>query len=232
MHCDYIKATTLANSNPPLLLGDYDRIEASVSKEFRYYLIGVTCLLAKDKGFQLDYLNGWLTQAQIAQNSGYARNTMKRFICYARAIISLQHVLPELSAGVLAGKIKLGLKATIRLAKLAPENIKAIMARLETEDISAYTLLAEHEKKRQGVHNRNSTGRISPKSVKDTPRHDPDAQVAVLSYTIPSWIKAISRLHTDEKLGEVSLLARKKLKSELANLKGIIDALNELILEV
>jgi hypothetical protein len=73
--------------------------------------------------------------------------------------------------------------------------------------------------------------KYSPKSVKDKPRYDPDAQVAELTFTIPSWEKAINRVYMSDNLHEVSKTARMNLSTKLGILKGIIEQITNQITE-
>jgi len=224
-------AITLANSYPPLLLNDYKRLEETVSREFRWYLIGLTCSLANQKSFQSDELNNQLTRVQIAQNSGYVKDTLKQFIRYTNAIAYIQKIFPDIATDILSGRTKLGLKTTILLSKQPPDNIPAIMKRIEAEDTPIRMIITEQIKNSVACPNDNSN-KDSPKSIKDIPCYDPDAQVTGLTYTIPSWVKAIDRVHISENLNQVSRPARNKLSKELINLKSVANALIELIAEV
>jgi hypothetical protein len=227
-HLDSEAAVVLANSIPPLMQADYTRLEESVSKEFRWYLIGLTCLLANDKSFQSDVLNNQLTRAQIAKNCGCAEETIRRFMYYTNVIFRLQKIFPELASDILKGKSRLGLKATLRLAKLQRDDIRAIIKRIETEDTSARRIILEQT--RSSVFNtRNISGgkrnSDSLKTVKDKPRYDPDSQVVGLTYTIPSWVVAVHRIYTSDTLYGISDFARVNLSNELQNLKNATHAL-------
>jgi len=234
IHDFFDEAITLANSCPPLSHDDYTRVEETISKEFKWYLIGLTCWLSNKKRFHSDELNDRITREQIAESSGNSVETMKRYMCYANSIDRVKKALPELASDILAGKTRLGLKTAIILAKLPPEDIAAITRRVEAESTPIRRIIEEQIKRPTSYPRRFADGRStksSPKSVKDAPRYDPDAQVAALTYTIPSWVKAIDRLHASGNLHEASKPARKKLGNELANLKITVEALIELITE-
>ena len=221
------EATVLAHSSPPLTFDDYNRIERSVSREFRWYLIGLICSF-----FQSDKSDNNLTRAQVAQNSGYAEETMKRFMCYVNSVNRLQQSFPDLVSDILAGKTRLGLKTTILLAKQSPNDIAVIIKRVETENTPIRRIISDQIKHPLTYPRRFSDGRStksSPKSIKDTPRYDPDAQITGLIYTIPSWIKAIERVHMNEDICNVSHSARNKLRDEFLNLKSVTEALIKLI---
>jgi hypothetical protein len=230
---DSPETAILVNSEPPLTLDDYNRLEQTVSKEYIHYLIGLACILARSKGFRTDNLNKTLTWARIAQNSGYAKNSLKRLACFASAITRLQADLPSLAAEILIGKTRFSLNSTILLAKLSTSDISVIMKRAGTEDTPIRRIIAEQTKRPAANPKKYSNGHNIKRvftSVKDTPRYDPDAQVSGLTYTIPSWVRAINRVYLSD-MFEVSGNACAKLNIELENLKIFTTALIELITE-
>jgi hypothetical protein len=227
-------AIVYANSYPPLLADDYIRLEEIISKEFKWYIIGLTCWLADKKEFYTELLNDVLTREQVAQNTGISVETMKRYMCYVNSVDRLHDILPELASNILAGKTRLGLKTAIILAKQSAEDISSIMKRISSEETSVRQIISEQVKRPLMYPRKFSDGRstkYSPKSVKDRPRYDPDAQVTELTFTIPSWEKAINRLYMDENLHEVSKTAQLNLNIKLETLKCAIDQMREQITE-
>lgn len=224
----------LVNSDPPLTLDDYSYLTQTISREFRWYLIGLTCIHAEKKSFHTNNLNQLLTLEQVAINSGYSHNTMKRFVSYTNSIFRLQIAMPKLADAIIMGNTRLGLKTTIILSKLPPKDIDAVMKRVEDERTPIRKIIAEQIKRPVSYPRRFSDGRgtkSSPKSVKDIPRYDPDAQVTVLTYTIPSWKKAMDRIHMNQALHTVSQPTRMKLDMELTNLRCVTEALIERMTE-
>ena len=227
-------AVVYANSYPPLLSNDYTWLEESVSVEFKWYTIGLTCWFADKKTFDSERLNSSLTREQVAQNAGKSAETMKRYMCYVNSIDRLHTSMPELTENILAGKTKLGLKTTIILAKQSPEDIPLIMERVGSEETPIRRIITEQIKRPLLYPRRFSDGRstkYSPKSVKDKPRYDPDAQVAELTFTIPSWEKAINRVYLGDNLHEATKGARMNLRIKLETLKCVIDQITKQITE-
>lgn len=227
-------ALDYANSFPPLIADDYTWLEETVSKEFKWYTIGLTCWLADKKAFNNERLNGVLTREQVAQNAGNSAETMRRYMCYVNSIDRLYNTLPELAVSILEGKTRLGLKTTIILAKQSFDDIPLIMERINAEETSIRQIISEQIKRPLMYPRRFSDGRstkYSPKSVKDKPRYDPDARVAELTFTIPSWEKAINRVYMSDNLHEVSKTARMNLVAKLGTLKGVIEQITNQITE-
>jgi len=224
LHKHNEEAANFANSYPPLLIEDYERVEKNISKEFKWYVIGLTCLFAREKKFRRKELNSLLTKEQIAKNSGYAANSMKHFVSYAKAIISLQEMFYTLAGSLLEGELSLSLQAVVILAKLPQDNISVILKRIKTENISIYKAIYEYNKQPDAFH---KSVKNYSKSIKETPCYDPDAQVIGLTYTIPSWVKALNRAHMSANLREISKPTQNNLYNELVNLKSAVEALIE-----
>ena len=72
------------------------------------------------------------------------------------------------------------------------------------------------------------TPAIKPQ-IKVTPKFDPDAEIASLYLTIPSWISSMSRARNNTDFSKISDTAANKLRSELNNMQsGIQLLINEL----
>ena len=227
----YSDAVALANSNPPLLKDDYNQIAQVVSKEFRWYLIGLTCSLAENERLQTAELNKRLTRKQMAKNCGCAVDTLRRYIYYASAIDRLERSMPELAADILAGRTRLSLKTTLKILRLPPSDIFEIMKRVNSESTPIRKIIVEHTKRPFSYPRRFSDGRstkYAPKSVKEVPRYDPDVLITGLTFTIPSWMKAIKRVQLS---GNISKSSQNKLSTELAKLNSAAGALIELLTE-
>ena len=68
-------------------------------------------------------------------------------------------------------------------------------------------------------------------SVKDMPAFDPDAEVATLTLTIPSWRTSIDRVRTNANMQQVSSKAKASLCKELDTLRHTIEDLYRMIRE-
>ena len=68
-------------------------------------------------------------------------------------------------------------------------------------------------------------------TVKDMPNYDPDAQVASLTLTMPSWGSSINRVRQNSQMDTVSPRAKAALMKELSALQGAIDMMKQCISE-
>lgn len=85
---------------------------------------------------------------------------------------------------------------------------------------------------------RSQLGQITPKpqitlhpGIKNMPDFDPDAAIAGLTLTIPSWTSSINRALNSSNMNTVSIKARTNLQQALMNLQATIDELLRAIKE-
>jgi hypothetical protein len=63
------------------------------------------------------------------------------------------------------------------------------------------------------------------------PAYDPDAEVASLALTIPSWVSSVLRAKSTTRISEISDTAKNKLEKELVALRQTVDELLDAISE-
>lgn len=72
---------------------------------------------------------------------------------------------------------------------------------------------------------------MTASTVKDMPSYDPDAQVASLTLTMPSWGSSINRVRQSSQMNTVSQRAKAALLKELEALQCAIDMMKQCISE-
>ena len=60
-------------------------------------------------------------------------------------------------------------------------------------------------------------------TIKDMPMADPDAEVASLSFTIPSWISSMTRIHNLGAVDRASVNAARRLQQQLLKLNETVE---------
>lgn len=155
------------------------------------------------------------TALKIANEYHVSSSTVHKYLQFARAIDRFKTESPVFAESFLSDNIKISQDNLIELAKLPSDKLKSILNRaairscLSGEDVNALILESK------SLSNLNK-----PKNtVKDMPVYDPDAYVASLVFTIPSWINTIKRTADNSSVDTLS----KKAKHDL------IEALDKLI---
>lgn len=195
----------------------------NISKETRKYLIGKRYEMEKSlfKNFkgknqysepneenlaEKNKNNRPITAINLGKEYQVSYRSVLGYASYAKAIDSLEKDEPELTKKILAGEINIPQCQVVKMSKLTQKTKNKIQKYLK---MSAKT---KENKLTQG---------FKP-TVKDMPKHDPDAEVMSLVYTIPSWVGSIDRVLSIFKEKNVTDDAKNKLKTKLYNLDFII----------
>ena len=156
------------------------------------------------------------TAVRIAEEHNIARGTVEKYAIYSRAMDTLAEKEPDIVPKILSGQYKIAHKNVVELSKLSPSEIRKVGRRIEKmqEPFIQYNKMRDvisASKEGQG------RGESLP-SVKDMPVFDPDADINVLTLTIPSWYSSINRVRTRADLSIISAGARSGLIRELHTL--------------
>ena len=76
---------------------------------------------------------------------------------------------------------------------------------------------------RQEVHAVPSAGHCAQIGIKEMPDYDPDAEIAGLSFTVPSWNSSLERAYRVADFQHASPAIKTKLYDKLSDLKDTIE---------
>lgn len=161
------------------------------------------------------------TAARIAQDNHISQSTVEKYAIYSRALDVISEKEPDIVPKILSGQYKIAHKNVVELSRLTAAEIRKVGRRIEKmqEPCVQYhkirDVLADAV---EGI-----TGEEPAPSVKDMPAFDPDADINVLSLTIPSWSSSINRVRTKTDLSIISTEARDRLIKELHSLTQRIE---------
>ncbi|GHV41012.1 hypothetical protein FACS189490_07120 [Clostridia bacterium] len=197
--------------------------------EYRHYIIGK----AYEQERNLHKTDGTLREAlkRRGREFGYAVSSLKRFYIYAMAVDRLKETVPDIVPDIFAGNLRLSMDNVILLSKMTIPEIRAALEKLSEKNTRIYEVFPKHSEKMRKLREKLLTREEPHTSIKNMPKHDPDAQISGLAYTIPSWVSAIDRVFMDSDFCEISKLSRDKLITVLYDLKSIVDAMVMLISE-
>lgn len=176
--------------------------------------------------------------ANIYNVSHFAVHTYKDI---ATAIDKIADKDSRLSDLYLSGQMRIKKDDLMSIAEMGKYQVRALTNNLlrhkksvcRTQDVldalSARDLQLENQSARE---RRAAQVMATMPSVKDMPKHDPDAEVASLSLTIPSWNSSIARVFNKANLNELSDKAKTQLRVELLSLRDSIDLILLAIEEV
>lgn len=151
------------------------------------------------------------------------QETVERYAEYTRAIDIVRAAAPDLAEGLLSGRLWLAVDRIMELPHKTPEEIQKLGTLLcSGVDLpNRYgrpgTLLAT--KRREP-----SSPVLPTVSVKNMPSYDPDAEIASLTLTIPTWISSMRRVNQSVDFTAVSADAKQAAQKELTLLKNEVEA--------
>jgi hypothetical protein len=153
---------------------------------------------------------------------------------YAKAIDRLRITAPEVVDMAFSGESRLTSEPIILMGKMNRGEIDAVLIKLTDTTLNLNKIFPNYarrscRKARFDEQNCKSTKSIS---VKNMPKHDPDAEVSALTLTIPSWIGTINRTFDNTDFRRVTKSARRELLKELKSLINTADTLSAIITEV
>lgn len=164
------------------------------------------------------------TATRIAQENNITRSTVERYAIYSRTLETIAGKEPEIVPKILTGEYRISHKNVVELSKLSPAEIRRVGHKIQ----KMQQPFVQYSKTRDiipGSPDAAPQDGPSP-SVKDMPAFDPDADINVLSLTVPSWSSSINRVRTKTNLSIVSGEAKAGLVCEL---QALIACINDLL---
>ena len=162
--------------------------------------------------------------------------TVEKYGRYAQAMDRIAEVEPDLIPHIISGSVHIGQENTIDLSRLSDRQIRAVAASIPYNN--EYELTREKIidvlRKDQASATEVPPVEIPPvhvKSIKDMPAYDPDAEVASLALTIPSWRSSIDRTRNGANMHSVSGKAKAHLLQELTSLRNAVDQMVTIVQE-
>lgn len=167
------------------------------------------------------------TAQRIAAENHISHNTVQKYAIYSRALKTIGEKHPPMLPKILSGKYKMSHENVIELSRRSAEEIRKADRRIGSnqDPFAQYSTTRKAIEKPPKKHNPPAPKPQGP-SIKDMPAFDPDAEVAGLTLTIPSWVGSIERTRTKANLSIVSVQARDKLMDALISL---IDKASEML---
>ena len=178
--------------------------------------------------------------ATIASDSFISAGTVRKYNQYAMAINEIFEQDTTFAKSILTGKLRLSHENTIELARLRPDEIRAVAKSSISENIGHITLsYIRNEVKWSHVQERNqitrrerSEARARNKiTIRQMPEYDPDSEVNSLCLTVDSWISSIQRVKGSENFPKISKMACLKLMKKLSVLEHTVNQIQEALVE-
>lgn len=151
---------------------------------------------------------------------------------FSKALDVVGQADPELPGKVLSGTFKISHENLVALSKMPPEEIRRIASK--PEDLQhPFTSYSDTRKEfadtdEEPVEPMQETLPL----IKITPMHDPDAEIAGLTLTVPSWVSSIERARNNADMNAASTGAKSRLEEALLSLQEKVSEMLSDIREV
>jgi len=164
------------------------------------------------------------TAVRIAKENNITRGTVEKYAIYSRALDTLAQKEPDIVPKILSGQYKIAHKNVVELSKLNPSEIRRVGRRLK----KMQEPLVQFNRIRDAIWKPATSVQTDEPalSIKDMPAFDPDADINVLSLTVPSWSSSINRVRTKTDLTIVSDKAKASLIHEL---RALMECINDML---
>lgn len=150
-------------------------------------------------------------------------NTLQKYAKYSAALDAIEQNAPELVPHILSGAYKISFENIVALSEMEPEELKALSKKIGKNPYA----FARYSESRRCLYSDASakpgTAAAEQPAIKTMPAYDPDAEVAGLTLTIPSWMSSIDRTKSMAHLEAISPAARQNLLAALTELEGKIQ---------
>lgn len=164
---------------------------------------------------------------EIADHFNISRGTVLKYDIFTKCVDSLREKEPAISAKILSGKLKISHENIIELERLPVRDLKALNETLSKSHIDHITYSdIRHEliwKTVPQPPNYPTRQQEDPNlPIRQMPAYDPDASLATLIYTIPTWISSIERSYAATDFVKATAGAKEKVQGKLSSLKEAI----------
>ena len=160
----------------------------------------------------------------IAEENNVAAGTVRKYACYARALLILDKKDPQLFSKIITGQYKISHNNIISLSKMSEQDVKRFNKKISNSN-DVY-IQYKNTRKMFQVRPKTEIQKSKAPSIKDMPEFDPDAEVVGLTLTIPSWTSSIKRTQNKANFDIVSEKAKDHLYNVLLDLE---DAITEML---
>ena len=169
------------------------------------------------------------TAERIAKQNHISKGTVVKYSLYARAIDTLAAKDASIVPKILSGQYKISHENVVELSKLSPQEILKVERRIK----KVRQPFIQYNQSRHAISavSENMEDSTSVTSIKDMPAFDPDADINVLTLTIPSWSSSIDRVRRQTDLSIISSTARDGLIKQLHSLEDHVGELLNAIKE-
>ena len=216
-------------------------LRSDLSNEYQKYLIGQRYNYEREIRSITKPTNTLCSVAEtIASELYISAGTVRKYGLYALAMNEIFNQDTVFAKNILSGKARISHENTIELARLRPEEIRAVAKSTVKENVDHITLsYIRNEVKWSHVQPRRSVTRRERSeakarnkvTIRQMPAYDPDAEVNSLCLTIDSWISSMQRVKDSNSFPRITNIASLRLMKKLTVLEHTINVIQDSLVE-
>lgn len=161
------------------------------------------------------------TAMRIAKENNIAPTTVQKYSAYSCAIDKIQTKAPTVAEKILNGSCKVSHENIVQMANMKDEELQKLNEYISQNGKP----FVEYRRSRQLLQD----AALPSESVKDMPKYDPDASVAELYLTMPSWISSMNRTKKNTDFSQISAHARAELSNVLCSMNETINEMMSML---
>ena len=176
------------------------------------------------------------TAERISAEYHISHGTVEKYSRYSRAVDDIAEVSPELAPRILNGSFKVSHENIVALSKLDSPNMHRYARQLQSSPDEPFLRYQDTRKRLTGMPSPSARPNVQTAKtrqpqmpihtgIKKMPEYNPEAEVTVLTLTIPTWGTSIHRVLSQSDLNSITPQARDKLILALSGLQKSIEDL-------
>lgn len=175
------------------------------------------------RGHPIDKESGRRTAARLGKEYHVSGATVQKYAKYSAALDTIAQSAPELVPHILSGTYKISFENIMALAEMDAEELKKLSKKIGRNPYAFARYSESRRSLRPDPSAKPTVPMAEQPAIKTMPAHDPDAEVAGLTLTIPSWMSSIDRTKSMAHLEAISPSARQNLWAALTGLEEKIQ---------
>lgn len=233
---DQLKRADLSKEATNYLIGKLFEAEKAINTRHAAEMLNQSTERIRKPGRNTNY--SYQTAIDLGKKYQISHNTVYKYGIYARCIDIVWEKEPDIIKKIFSGKLKISHQNVVELSRLPKGHIRTLNQQLSNdgiEHIGYSDMRHELQWKRISAATNPPLKKEKPPEhdfqIKKLPQYDPDAEIASLTLTIPSWIGTIQRVKENTDFSQITREARNKLLRQLHNMYEAVAPLIDQIRE-
>lgn len=168
------------------------------------------------------------TAWRLGEEYHISSGTVQKYARYSQALDTIGKKVPELIPQILSGSYKISHENVVALSMMDAEEMQKLNRKIG-QGAAPFIRYSESRREISGEVSKPTLQITDTPVIKTMPVFDPDAEVAGLTLTIPSWTSSIERTKSTADLNIISSSAKGRLEEALNELQSTVQEMLSVI---